>query len=125
LELISLERRWGWKLESKNNLCVLERRKRKQQQPSPIMYDREHSFVWIIINFVQVKLAIMDDRKSRSLRDQREKEQREARSSAPSRRSPDPLAPAPVMPGPGFVLATGVCADDGDSLDEPSSPSSQ
>jgi hypothetical protein len=72
-------------------------------------------------NFIQVKLAFMDDRKSKLLRDQREKQQREAREATAARRSHDPPSPAPavVMPGSGVVLATGDLADDGDGSPSP------
>jgi hypothetical protein len=72
-------------------------------------------------NFIQVKLAFMDDRKSKLLRDQREKQQREAREATAARRSHDSPSPAPavVMPGSGVVLATGDPADGGDGSPSP------
>jgi hypothetical protein len=70
-----------------------------------------------------VKLAFMDDRKTKLLRDQREKEQREARAAAAALRSPDPPPLSPAMPGTGVILATGDQVDCGDELDELASPS--
>ena len=65
----------------------------------------------------QVKLAFMDDRKTKMLRDQRERQLREARESAQGSRSAAaaPSSPSleqsPPMPGPGYTLATGVRED--------------
>ena len=59
----------------------------------------------------QVKLAFLDDRKRKMMRDERERELREARESAQSASAP--LAPSPSqdetpssMPGLGYTLAT-------------------
>jgi hypothetical protein len=71
----------------------------------------------------QVKLAFMDDRKTKLTRDQREKERREARAAVaaalPAVQSPSP----PTIQGSGYVLATGAL-EDGQYDHEMSSPAS-
>lgn len=70
----------------------------------------------------QVKLAFMDDRRSRLLRDEMEKEQREARALAAARQataiqesSPShSAAPERPMPGSGHILGLPMT-----NLDEP------
>jgi len=53
----------------------------------------------------KVKLAFMDDRRTKSLRDEMEKEQRAARGVAAARQaSPHPITPENTMPGSGHVL---------------------
>jgi hypothetical protein len=61
---------------------------------------------------VQIKLAFLDDRKTKMLRDQRDRETREARVAAAARREAEAssLSPAssPIrdMPGTGHSLVT-------------------
>ncbi|KAF7965210.1 hypothetical protein HWV62_45069 [Athelia sp. TMB] len=72
-----------------------------------------------------IKLAFLDDRKTKMLRDQREREQREARAVAAAKTasqehqapsssmdSPDPTSPGPDMPGVGHNMITVRSADD-------------
>jgi hypothetical protein len=81
----------------------------------------------------QVKLAFIDDRKSKQLTDQREKQLREARATRASAglqgdintsrsMSPSP-PPAKQMPGAGYLL-TGNAEEEADEEDElPTGPS--
>jgi len=71
-----------------------------------------------------VKLAFMDDRKTKLTRDEREKERREARAAATATLPPVQL-PSPTIQGSGYVLATGALQGDQDQDDhEMSSPAS-
>lgn len=74
----------------------------------------------------QVKLAFLDDRKTKSLRDQRERERREARAVAAANATLDenrapselmgspPTSPSPSMPGDGRSLISIRSVDEGD-----------
>lgn len=82
----------------------------------------------VLINHTaQIKMAFLDDRKTKLLRDQREREQREARAAAATKAalegqqvpsesmgSPAPSSPGTNMPGVGHTLADVDGGEDSD-----------
>jgi hypothetical protein len=58
-----------------------------------------------------VKLAFIDDRKSKRLVDQREMELRKARAASQSKPIAAPVADIGSMPGPGYTLSGDVIED--------------
>lgn len=76
-----------------------------------------------VLIVIQVRLAFMDDRKTKLTRDQREKERREARAAAAAALPPvqSPSPPGNIQ-GSGYVLATGALDEGQDDREMSSSP---
>ncbi len=115
---LSSKRRSISKQRSWSVLLGPRKRRRLWLQPLPIRSDCQlHHFLPTEAS-VQVKLAFIDDRKSKIEADEREKVLREARLAAAATRgsepstSPEPSRSKQVMPGSGHVLGLDMPPED-------------
>jgi hypothetical protein len=71
----------------------------------------------LILSSLQIKEAFLDDRKSKLIADERERQRRIARAArGPSPTSETEAPPPPYIPGPGITLAGGPVISETTSL---------